>query len=169
MAKPQHIRHYTKVSGSQLGKNAKKITGCESCNFMEMKKPEHKTGAQCPRCGNPTLRVFDSQAEFQRACELRLLRDKGLISDLSFQVRYPLTVYPNDTIDGTDGHNSGEAQHLCFYIADFTYRDLSKAADGDGFVVEDVKNKSMVVTEIALHKMKHFELQYGIPVTIVGR
>ena len=162
-SKPQHIRHYTKVSGAQLGRNAKKLTGCESCNFMEMKKPEHKTGGECPRCKNPTMRVFDSQAEFGRACELRLMRDKGLISNLSFQVRYPLSV----TNKGT-----GESRQLCTYIADFTYEEPAPTPDDPDatkFVVEDVKNKSMVVTEIALHKMKHFELEYGVEVTIVGR
>jgi hypothetical protein len=120
-------------------------------------KEGHRTGAQCPRCGNPTVRVFDSQAEFHRACELRLMRDAGKIENLSYQVKYSLKVGEN---------------HLCFYVADFTYLEPDPKPDDperQKFVVEDVKNKSMVVTEIALHKMKHFELQYGIEVNIVGR
>lgn len=170
--KVPHIRHFTKVSGSQLGKSAKRIAGCECCNFMEqafpkvnaadkqphkLHQPYHKTGAQCPRCAGP-VRVFDSQAEFTRARELKLLEAAGEVSGLAYQVKYPLTVYPSYT----GGDN--EAKHLCFYVADFTYTDK----DGT-FVVEDVKNKAMAVTELALHKMRHFELQYGFEVSVVGR
>jgi Protein of unknown function (DUF1064) len=111
-------------------------------------QPHHKTGAQCPRCAGP-VRVFDSQAEFTRARELKLLEAAGEVSELAYQVKYPLTV---------------NEQHLCFYIADFTYTDK----DGT-FVVEDVKNKAMAVTELALHKMRHFELEYGFEVSVVGR
>jgi hypothetical protein len=161
MSKAPHIRHYTKVSGAQLGKNAKRIAGCECCNFMELAhsktkaskpnplhKPYHVTGASCPRCSGP-VRVFDSQAEFGRARELKLLEEAGLITGLAYQVKYALTVM---------------SQHLCYYVADFTYTEK----DGT-FVVEDVKNKAMVVTELALHKMRHFELEYGFEVSIVGR
>jgi hypothetical protein len=95
------------------------------------------------------VRVFDSQAEFTRARELKLLEAAGEVSELAYQVKYPLTV---------------NEQHLCFYIADFTYTDK----DGT-FVVEDVKNKAMAVTELALHKMRHFELEYGFEVSVVGR
>lgn len=166
MSKVPHIRHFTKVSGSQLGKSAKRIAGCECCNFMEqafakthkLHQPHHKTGAQCPRCSGP-VRVFDSQAEFTRARELKLLEEAGEISGLAYQVKYPLTVYPSYT-----GSNSGTPQHLCFYVADFTYTEK----DGT-FVVEDVKNKAMAVTELALHKMRHFELQHGFEVSVVGR
>lgn len=169
-SKAQHIRHYTKVSGAQLGKNAKRIAGCECCNFMELAhskttkgqpnplhKDYHSTGAPCPRCGGP-VRVFDSQAEFGRARELKLMEEAGMISGLAYQVKYALTVK-----SATSG-NTTTSRHLCFYVADFTYVD--KAGE---FIVEDVKNKAMVVTELALHKMRHFELEYGIEVAIVGR
>jgi hypothetical protein len=77
-----------------------------------------------------------------------------MITGLAYQVKYALTV----------SSASGISRHLCYYVADFTYTEK----DGT-FVVEDVKNKAMVVTELALHKMRHFELEYGFEVSIVGR
>lgn len=166
------ISHFTKVSGAQLGKGAKRIAGCEMCNFMELAHPKshvlykdyYKTGAQCPRCNNPTVRIFDSQAEFQRACELKLLVKAGEIEELSYQPVFHLNV---NTPEGS--------KRLCNYVADFSYFEVNSKDNYDNsysdrtYVVEDVKNSKGVVTEIALHKMKHFELQYGIEVNLVGR
>lgn len=167
------MSQFTKVSGAQLGKGAKRIAGCEICNFMEMAfakthelyKEHHRTGAQCPRCGQPTVRVFDSKAEFQRACELKLLVKAGKIRDLEYQPVFPLYI-----VCGSDPKGM---KLLCNYVADFSYFETSdKSQDTFSqatFVVEDVKNSKGVVTELALHKMKHFEMQYGIEVTLIGR
>ena len=91
--------------------------------------------------------VFDSQAEYRRWGELRLLEDAGKIVDLKRQVRMPLQV--------------GEIR-IGTYIADFVY-----LAPTDGSlkqVVEDVKGHR---TQLYFWKKKHFEAQYGFPITEV--
>ena len=65
--------------------------------------------------------VFDSQKEYRRWCELRLLERARKISLLQRQVKYEL-------IPKQDG------ERACSYVADFVYRD-----DKGNFVVEDCK------------------------------
>ena len=65
--------------------------------------------------------VFDSQKEYRRWCELRLLERARKISLLQRQVKYEL-------IPKQDG------ERACCYVADFVYRD-----DKGNLVVEDCK------------------------------
>lgn len=171
-----NIKNLTRVSGRQVGRNAKKVFGCEMCNFMMEQSvnnlhhkndpesnPKLKTGSDCPRCGAPTIRLFDSIAEHTRACELKLLRDAGEIEDLEFQPRFDLHVPEFET---------GEPKKIGTYVADFCYFEVQKKSHNTqqlDFIVEDVKNKSMVTTDISVWKMKHYEAEYGQEITIVGR
>jgi hypothetical protein len=67
---------------------------------------------------------FDSKKEYGEWCRLKLLRDKGVISDLRRQVIIPLVV---------NGHK------VCTYIADFQY-----TMDGQT-VIADAKGKRTAV------------------------
>lgn len=155
-------KNYTRASGAQIGKTRKRITSCESCNFMELYekgKESHKTGADCPRCKAPTVRVFDSQAEFTRGRELKILLEAGEINDLEYQ--------PSFTLHAPD-FETGEPVALYKYVPDFSYFKVLPDGKQD-YVVEDVKNKSMVMTDVAVMKMKHLQAEYGIEVELVGR
>ena len=141
----------------------KRMIGCEFCNFGEPAKTKGtkgylKTGDVCPRCSSPTLRLFDSNAEFKRAVELKQLRDDNKIFDLEFQPRYPLhaPAQNNTTV------------HLYDFVADFSYHDEEQNC----FIVEDVKGASggqAIVTDVAKMKIAHFEAEYGQDVLITTR
>jgi len=88
---------------------------------------------------------FGSKAEGKRYLELRLLEKHGAIQELKTQPRYALVVG-----DATIAH----------YVADFEYTENGHK------VIEDVKSKG-VMTELSLHKIKHFEVQTGLKVRIV--
>lgn len=154
------LKDLTRVSGRQVGKNARKIYGCEECNYMinpSVAKDtgvKLKTGCECPRCGCPSIRLFDSIAEHTRACELKILRDAGEIEELEFQPRFDLHVPEFET----DEHIK-----IGTYIADFCYFEKGE------FIVEDVKNKSGMTTDVAIWKIKHYQAEYGHEIRIVGR
>ncbi len=68
----------------------------------------------------PDGKVFDSQKEYNRWCNLRLLERAGKITDLKRQIPYEL-------IPKQDG------ERACTYVADFVYYEDGK------LVVEDCK------------------------------
>lgn len=145
------------VSGGAMKGKAKKMLGCETltCKFMEMYRVElkqPKTGQACPKCKNKTIRLFDSNAEFTRFQELRILANSGHIENLVCQPRFDLKTVHFET---------SEPVKVCQYVADFQYDEK------DETIVEDVKGD--VVTDIASLKLKWFELQYNIPVRITTR
>ena len=70
---------------------------------------------------------FSSKKEKKRWMDLRLMEKGKQITDLERQVRYPLEV------NGT---------HICFYIADFVYR------NGGKLVVEDAKGMRTPVFDL---------------------
>ena len=78
----------------------------------------NKYGAKTVKA--PDGQVFDSQKEYNRWCELRLLERFGKISDLRRQVSYELIP-----------KQAGE--RACKYVADFVYQKDGKT------VVEDAK------------------------------
>ncbi len=156
---PKSPRKMT-ASGAAIGKRSKKMVGCEACNFgtpyVVAQKDKLSTGKPCPRCASNCLRVFDSTAEWVYHNELRILQQTGDISELQYQVRYPLHCPSKD-----------KPKKVTTYIADFTYIDSNNV-----FTVVDVKGGNahrVIVSPEAKLKMKWFELEYGIPVTIVGR
>lgn len=83
--------------------------------------------------------TFHSEKEALRFATLKMLVKAGDYSDLRLQPRYELT---------------SEGKHICWYIADFEYRD---AITGET-VTEDCKG---VETETFKLKKKLFEAQYG--------
>lgn len=68
----------------------------------------------------PDGQVFDSQKEYRRWCELKLLERAGKITDLKRQVKYELI--PKQ-----------EGERACTYVADFVYLQDRR------IVVEDCK------------------------------
>lgn len=69
--------------------------------------------------------TFDSQKEYRRFCELRLLERAGKVTDLQRQVKFELI--PSQRIGGR------VVERACTYIADFVYTENGKK------VVEDTK------------------------------
>ena len=86
---------------------------------------------------------FDSKGEHRRWGELELLLKAGKITDLDRQVRFQL-------------HANGKK--IGAYVADFVYQMDGKA------VVEDFKGFR---TSLYRWKKKHFEAEYGFPITEV--
>ena len=81
--------------------------------------------------------TFDSKHERDRYCELRLLQEAGVISDLRCQVPFRLVPEQRgpDTLGPRGGRKRGRLiEKAVDYVADFVY------LDGDGkTVVEDAK------------------------------
>ena len=96
--------------------------------------------------------TFDSQAEYRRWCELKLMERAGEIYDLSRQPRFALDV--------------GD-ERVCIYVADFEYYGGSGPGhDGHGLrVVEDVKG---VKTPIYKLKKKLMLACHGIEIQEVA-
>jgi len=90
---------------------------------------------------------YASKKEAQRAHELKLMLQAGLITDLREQVRYELI-------------ESQEGEGPCHYIADFVYR-ICKTGEE---IVEDVKGYETPVFKI---KRKLMLKIYGIRVKTV--
>lgn len=92
-------------------------------------------GAGKPRkYGNKPVRLdngitFDSQAEYRRWIELKLLVDAGVIKELERQPKYKLTCGGKPVMY--------ETGRQATYTADFRYWDIEK----NRRVVEDVKGK----------------------------
>lgn len=149
-------RKYRKISSGGHVK-AKRMLGCEVCNFSEVYNSSNKklkTGDTCPRCQLPVLRIFDSMTEFKRAQELKSMRDSDLICDLEFQPVYPL-------------HADG-GTYLYDYVSDFCYFDIEKQEH----VIEDVKGESRgkpVITDVAKMKIAHFQAEYNTPILITTK
>lgn len=93
---------------------------------------------------------FDSMAERDRYLELKILACAGEISDLTLKPRYRL-----------DAWRDGEPAPVGWYTPDFRYFEHSTVTT----IVEDVKG---AIQQHMRQKMKHFEAQYGIPVTIIN-
>ncbi len=83
---------------------------------------------------------FDSKREYERWCELKLLKRAGEISDLRRQVKFRLI--PAQKIDGK------VVERECAYIADFVYVRGGKTVveDAKGFKTKDyiIKRKMML-------------------------
>ena len=69
-------------------------------------------------------KIFDSQAEYIRYCQLKIMQRQGMISHLECQPRFPLYV---------------AGQLITTYISDFKYSTLDEMGERDREVIEDVK------------------------------
>ena len=90
--------------------------------------------------------VFDSQREYRRWCELKLLQRAGQISELRRQVKYEL-------IPSQRGEDGKVAEKPVSYSADFVYREDGKV------IVEDSKG---VRTDAYIIKRKLMLFRHGI-------
>lgn len=89
---------------------------------------------------------FASKKEANRYGELKLEERAGFVSTIVLQPRFKISV---------------NGQHICDYVADFSY--CRHHANGDSFrVVEDVKGMKTPVYKL---KKKLVEAQYGITIT----
>lgn len=96
--------------------------------------------------------TFDSQKEYSRWCELKLLEKAREIQGLQRQVKYVLIPAQKDS-------NGKCIERECAYIADFVYVD-NKATK---LVVEDVKGyKKGAAYETFVIKRKLFLERFGI-------
>lgn len=84
---------------------------------------------------------FASQREYKRWCELKLLEKAKVISDLKFQVKFPL--------------RGAEQSQVAVYIADFTFTENGKQ------VVCDAKGFK---TEVYRLKKRWMKADYGIDI-----
>lgn len=89
---------------------------------------------------------FSSRKEANRYCELKLLKAAGEITDLQLQPRYDMII---------NGHK------VCFYLADFAYR------QGGKLVVEDVKSPATRKIPVYRIKVKLLRAVHGIEVVEV--
>lgn len=92
----------------------------------------------------PDGQVFDSQKEYNRWCNLRLLERAGKISDLKRQVKYELI--PKQ-----------EGERACTYVADFVYVDAAGnpvVEDCKGFRTEGYKIKRKLMLWVHGIKVK---------------
>lgn len=84
--------------------------------------------------------TFDSQKEYRRFCELRLLERAGEVTDLQRQVKFELI--PSQRIGGK------VVERACAYVADFVYMENGKKVveDTKGFKTTDyiIKRKLML-------------------------
>lgn len=78
---------------------------------------------------------FDSVKECQRYCELKLLQQAGVISDLQMQV--PFELIPTQRIDGK------VVERATKYVADFVYKQNGQTVveDTKGFKTKDYIQK----------------------------
>ena len=112
----------------------------------------------------PDGTVFDSEKEYKRWCELRLLEKAGVIKNLQRQV--PFVIFPTQYEEvARFSKKTGKqlksktkvAEKVCLYYADFTY------LENENLVVEDVKSEA---TRTELYKIKRKLLleRYGIKI-----
>lgn len=109
-----------------------------------------------PKYGNRKVTVggetFDSQREYDRYCQLRLMEKAGLIKELRRQVKFVLIP--------SQKKNGKVAERECAYYADFVY--LEKVGLGEWqTVVEDAKGMK---TEVYKIKKKLMRYVYGYEV-----
>ena len=96
--------------------------------------------------------IFDSTAEANRYCELRLMQRAGKICSLECQVPYVLA-------PGVKLHGEKRARPAVRYFADFKYYD-----DEGARIVEDTKGRDTPVSRLKRHLMLSV---LGIDVRIV--
>ena len=87
--------------------------------------------------------TFDSQKEACRWCELKLMQQAGLISELKRQQRFELQ---------PSFYYEGRKQRPITYVCDFVYR------EGDKYVIEDVK--SPITKNNQVYKLKKKMMMY---------
>ena len=150
-----------RASGASTGRRAKPQRLCLQC--MGAVLPDEK---KC-RCGGKIER-FDSTAEANHFCKLKLWERAGEIFALRCHPRFELNVRPNE-------YNGHEGAHICYYSPDFCYAIKDKYSSRGIGVYEDVKPfrkgkngvKKPILTPEAALKIKLFEAIYNVRVRFV--
>ena len=124
--------------------NAVRQWRCRVCG--ELANPKAKRCAKC----QGRVHMFDSKAEASRFLELLAMEQAKVIGGLEVHPRFDLRM---------------EDQKVAAYIPDFSY--WIKKGIGEERIVEDVKGGKATDTPVFKLKMKMFEIQYGIKLTIV--
>ena len=95
--------------------------------------------------------TYDSQKEYRRFCELRLLERAGKVTDLQRQVKFVLipSQYEPGTIGARGGVKRGKLiEREVSYVADFVYTENGKriVEDTKGFKTKEyiIKRKMML-------------------------
>ena len=121
---------------------ALKYKACYRCDSCGMQYPKAPANCRAKGCGSIAFEFFHSTAEANRWAVLLLLKERGLLTDLTRQVRYKLNTTTPDGHIITVGH----------LIPDFEYR-------RDGVLItEDTKGGE---TDLSAWKHRHFKAQYG--------
>lgn len=89
---------------------------------------------------------FDSKAEYERWCDLKLLQLGGKIFNLRRQVAYPIEI---------------NGIHVCVWIADYVYTDFQTGKE----IAEDLKGIS---TDVFKLKRKMVEAYYGFKILVTS-
>ena len=112
----------------------------------------------------PDGTVFDSEKEYARWCELRLLEKAGVIKNLQRQVPFVLIPTQYEEVVRFSKKTGKQlksktktAEQACLYYADFTY------LENENLVVEDVKSEA-TRTELYKIKRKLMLERYGIKI-----
>ena len=116
----------------------------------------------------PDGKVYASEKEYRRYCELRLLERAGKISDLKYQVTFELI--PSQREESKAVYKAGPQKGLpkpgaviekpCKYVADFVYTDST-----GNEIVEDCKGyKKKAAYDLFVIKRKLMLLVHGIRV-----
>ncbi len=133
------LRACTKCKGAQKIKGAK-CARCAGTGIEPLGKP-NKYHAKSFVDENGER--WDSQGEYKRWCDLKLLEKGGAISKLRHKVSYPLIV-----------HGGGQIGRI---VVDFVYEENGK------LVADDFKGCWPALSK---WKWSHFAMQYGIDVRI---
>lgn len=151
-------RPLRKLHGNVVGAKARPLYVCLDCLIW------YETKDQCNACGSLRLQRFASRAEAKRYGELRLLQEVGQVAGLKLQPRFGLHV-----IARYGGPARGQQIKIGTYVADFSYREITKhgGMSASKPMVEDVKGKAD--THMSAWKRKHVEAEYGIKITIISR
>lgn len=88
--------------------------------------------------------LFDSKAEYERFCELKLIEAGGQISNLRRQVAYPVEI---------------NGIHICVWVADYVYTDNTTGQE----CAEDCKGHA---TDVFKLKRKMIEAYYGFKILV---
>lgn len=96
--------------------------------------------------------TFDSQAEYRRYCELKILEAAGEIAFLVVHPEYELLPKFTD--------NEGVKERAVTYTPDFSYREMR--TDGSSIaVVEEVKSEETAKKQDYVIRRKLFKQKYG--------
>lgn len=128
------------MSGSAFSKVVAPVSGrMTSAEFRQALSGAIKAGTKRSKYGAKKVvnedGKFDSQEEYRRFLNLRLLERAGEIQNLRRQVRYPL---------------QAGGIHISVYIADFVYTQngVEVVEDSKGFITPEYRQKRRLMKEI---------------------